>query len=301
MDDFLGQLGVNVNVTFHLIFFSLVWVRVLMMASVLPFIFGKPLPKYVVVAVSMALAVFVYPAIVPSVPPPLPEELIVLVMLFVKEAFYGFIIGMSVAVIFHAFASVGQMIDNQRGMSIARILIPQLNQQGSLSGIFLFQLGIVLYLVGGGHLIFFNSFFMSFTVLPVMGFPSVGPGLYPLVDLFMNLTGEVIYIALQMSAPVIIAIFMADIILGIANRIAPQINVWMLGFTLKGYVGILLLFIAITMIGDQMIVYSKKANRYTDEAIRLMEGKVPEDAPQLISPEEGLPKSEEGVPKVESF
>ena len=71
-----------------------------------------------------------------------------------------------------------------------------------------------------------------------------------------RITGEVIYIGIQMAAPVIIAIFFVDIILGIANRIAPQINVWMLGFTLKGYVGVLLLFISITMISDRIVYYS---------------------------------------------
>ena len=300
MQEFLGRIGVNINIAFSLIFLSLVWVRVLAMTSMLPFLFGKPVPRYVVVGASMALALFVYPAIVPKEPPPLDQNHLVLVVLYLKEAFYGVVIGMSVAILFHAFESVGQMIDNQRGVSIARLLIPQLGEQGSLSGAFLFQLGIVIYLLFGGHLMFLDAFFRSYQVLPVLGFPTMGPGLFPMMDLFMRVTGEVLYIALQMAAPVIIAIFLADIILGIANRVAPQINVWELGFHIKGYIGILLLFVALTMIGQQMEHYALESNQYADQVIELLQGKIPPGFPEATPPEEGLPKPEEGVPAVKT-
>ncbi|MFH0800466.1 MAG: flagellar biosynthetic protein FliR [Pseudomonadota bacterium] len=300
MQDFLGKIGVNINVTFHLIFLSLIWVRVLMMASVIPFLFGKPVPKYVVVGASIVLAIFVYPHIVPKTPPNLSQDLLALVVLYLKEIFYGLSIGMSVSFIFHAFAAVGQMIDNQRGMSIARLLIPQLGEQASMSGVFLFQLGVVLYLVLGGHLAFLDSCFGSFKTLPVLGLPIAGPGFFPLMDLFMRITGEVIYISLQMAAPVIIAIFLADIILGIANRVAPQINVWELGFHVKGYVGILLLFISLTIIGDQIHFYAVKSNRYADQVIELLQGKVPPGAPEAPMPEDGLPAPEDGAPSVQT-
>lgn len=271
------------------------------MASFIPFLFGKPVPRYVVTGASMVLAIFVYPHIVPKTPPVLSDNLLALVVLYLKEVFYGFTIGAAVSIIFHAFSAVGQMIDNQRGVSIARLLIPQLNEQASLSGIFLFQLGIVLYLSLGGHLFFFDSFFRSFVSLPVLEFPVTGPGFYPMMDLFMKITGEVIYISIQMSAPVIIAIFLSDIILGIANRVAPQINVWELGFNVKGFIGILLLFISLTMVGNQIQYYVTKSNSYTDQLIELLRGKVPEGVPLTPEESEGIPKPEEGVPPVKTL
>lgn len=297
MQDFLNRIGVNINVTFHLIFLSLVWIRVLTMVSVIPFLFGKPTPRYVAVGASMVMALFVYPYILPETPPAFAQDQMALVVLYLKEAFYGLSIGMAVSVLFHAFAGVGQMIDSQRGESIARVLIPQLGEQSAVSGVFLFQLGVVLYLSFGGHQFFLDSFFMSFQVLPVLGFPTAGPGFFPMMDLFMRITAEVIYIAIQMSAPVIIAIFLADIILGIANRVAPQINVWEMGFQVKGYVGILLLFLALTMIGKQIETYTTKANSYSDQVIELLQGRVPEGAP--LAPTEEAPKL--GPPPVQTL
>ncbi|MBT3182537.1 MAG: flagellar biosynthetic protein FliR [Deltaproteobacteria bacterium] len=298
MQELMDKLGVNLNVAFYLIFFSLIWVRVSMMATVIPFLFGKPVPKYVVIASAFVLAAFAFPNLVPEHPPALLDDKLALVILYLKEIFYGLAIGTVIGIVFHAFTSVGQMIDNQRGMSIARILIPQLGSQASITGALLFQLGIVIYLSYGGHLVFLDSFFQSFITLPVLGFPVVGVGMFPLIDLFINVTGEVIYIALQMSTPVIIAIFLTDLILGIANRVAPQINVWQLGFTMKGYIGILLLFVSITMVAEKMKDYLIQSNRYADEVIELLQGRVPEDAPQLIETEDGMPKEGPSPPRV---
>ncbi|MBN1282669.1 MAG: flagellar biosynthetic protein FliR [Proteobacteria bacterium] len=300
MEDLFKRLGVNIDVSFHLIYYSLIWVRIIAMGSVVPFIFGKPVPRYVLMAGSVVLALFAYRATVPAEPPPLSEDRMLLVVLYLKEAFYGAAIGFSAAVIFHAMSSVGQMIDNQRGVSIARSILPQLGEQVSITGIFLFQLGLVLFLAIGGHLMFFDTFFMSFRALPVLEFPAAGPGMFPLMDMFMKLTGQVLLIAMKLSMPVIIAIFMADLILGIANRIAPQINVWMLGFTLKGSLGVLILFLSLTMVTDQMQRYGLAADRHVAEAIDLLQGKVPEGAPQPPAPEEGLaPESE--IPDVKTI
>ncbi len=300
MEEIFRKLGVDINVAFYLIFFSLIWVRVLAMAAILPFLFGKPVPRYVLIGATMALAFFVFPHIKPETPPPLTENLMMLVILYIKEAFYGLAIGFMVGIMFYAFTAVGQMIDNQRGMSIARAILPQLGQQASVSGIFLFQLGIVIYLSVGGHTYFLNSFFESFRGLPVLEFPVTGPGMFPLADLFMQVTGQVIFIGMQLAMPVIIGILLADLILGIANRVAPQINVWMLGFTVKGYLGILMLFISITVLCDQLQYYSLKSTSYVDQTIELLKGKVPPGAPKLPPPEEGLPKPEEGVPEVKT-
>jgi flagellar biosynthetic protein FliR len=300
MDELFRKLGVDINVSFYLLFYLLIWVRVLAMGSMIPFLFGKPVPKYVLMAASMAMAVFVFPLVVPRPAPPLPNDFLFVVALFVKEIFYGMSIGLMASIIFHGFSAVGQMIDNQRGVSIARALIPQLGEQVTISGIFLFQFGVVLFLCLGAHDVFLNAFFMSFRDLPVLAFPSAGPGLYSLCDLFMRVTGEVLYIALQMSMPVIIAILFADIILAIANRVAPQINVWELGFSVKGYIGVLMLFVSMTVIGDQIHYYAVQQNAWVDQTILMLQGKVPEGAPTSPEPEEGLPKPEDGAPPVKS-
>lgn len=298
MEELLSRLGVDVNVNFSFIFLTLIWVRVLAMSAMIPFLFGKPVPGHVKVGLSIILALYAYPHIVPAQPPELSSNLLFIIMLYLKEAFYGFIIGFTVSILFYAFQCVGQMIDNQRGVSIARVLIPQLGEQGSISGLFLFQLALVLYLALGGHLVFLDTFYMSFKQLPVLAFPTAGPGMLSLIDLLGQLTGMIFAISLQLAGPVIIAILLADIILGLANRISPQINVWELGFNVKGYTGILLLALSITMIGGQVVRFTNMANQGAAKAIWYMEGHAEPALEEEGGPEEGLPKSREGAPEV---
>jgi len=266
----MGRLGINANFSFPLIFASLIWVRLLAIMTVVPFLFGKPVPKTVRIGASMVLAAFAYKYLLPAVPPPVTEDMILLSMLYLKEAFFGLVIGFAAGLIFYGFEAAGQMIDAQRGMSIARILIPELGTQSSIFGTMLFQLAVVTYLTIGGHLLFLNAVYESYQILPVFDFPAVGTGLMPLMDFFMVLTAKIFVLAVQIAAPVIIAILIADIILGVANRIAPQINVWELGFNVKGYLGVLAIFWAITMVVEQMEHYGIQSVKELGGVIELL-------------------------------
>lgn len=269
----MHKLGINVNFSFVLIFASLVWVRMLAIVSVVPFLFGKPVPRTVRVGASMVLAAFAYKYLVTAAPPTITEDMMVLSVLYLKEVFIGLIIGFGAALIFYGFEAAGQMIDAQRGMSIARILIPELGSQSSLAGTFLFQLAIVVYLTIGGHHLFLNAVYSSYQLLPVFEFPNIGPGLLPLMDFFIKLTAQILVLSVQIAAPVIIAILIADIILGVANRVAPQINVWELGFNVKGYLGILALFWAITIIVNQMEHYTLESGANLNTIVDLLRGR----------------------------
>ncbi|MBI2346364.1 MAG: flagellar biosynthetic protein FliR [Deltaproteobacteria bacterium] len=275
----LEQLGVRIDFQFVFIFATLIWTRTLTMVAVVPFLFGKPVPMPVRVGASAVLALFAYPHLVPAASPEILQGLGALIGLYLKEAFIGLTIGFTVAMIFYGFEAAGGIIDDQRGMSIARVLIPELGSMGSLGGQFLFGLAVVTYLTIGGHLFFFKAFFESFALMPVLAFPDVGPGLMPLIDFFLRITGHVFVIAFQIATPVIIAVLVADIILGVANRVAPQINVWELGFTLKGYIGVLMLALTLTVIYRFMEIEFARSTQYTNEAVKLLEGKVPQPPP----------------------
>ncbi len=275
MDQYLRQLGININFPFSLIMAALIWARVLSVVSVVPFLFGKPVPRMVRVGVSMLLAVFLYPILVTSTSSQPDIDTMKMFALFLKEILFGLAIGFSASMIFYGFEAAGQMIDNQRGVSLARILIPELGEQSSISGAFLFQFAIVLFLSLGGHRFFLESFAHSYEVLPLLSFPESAAGLLPLLDLFMKMAGQVLFISVQIAAPVIIAILIADIILGVANRFAPQINVWELGFNIRGYLGVLLLFLSLTFIARQLEHYTAVSKYNVNQTIEFLKGETP--------------------------
>lgn len=292
----LQKLGVNIDFHFAFIFATLLWVRILGVVAVLPFLFGKPVPTTVRVGSSVVLMAFAYPHLVPAEAPAIIHNMGALFTLYLKEAFFGVTIGLAVGMVFYGFEAAGSMIDNQRGMSIARVLIPELGTMESIGGQFLYLLAVVTYLTLGGHLFFLKALFESYLILPIFEFPSVQPGLMPLMDLFASMTGHVLVLALQISSPVIIAILVTDIILGVANRVAPQINVWELGFNIKGYIGVLMMFLTLTVILRVMETEFATATRNVRQTVDLLQGKVPQPAAP-ISPKEGPNATPPEVPE----
>lgn len=297
MESYLKALGLNINFPFALIMAALIWARVLSVIVTIPFLFGKPVPRNVRTGASIILTLFLYPLLITEESLPTDIQNLQLFALFLKEILFGLSIGFAAALIFYGFEGAGQMIDNQRGVSLARILIPELGQQTSISGAFLFQFSIVLFLVLGGHRIFLGAFAESYQVLPLLQFPQSAEGLLPLLDLFMKMTGKIFFIAIQIAAPVIIAVLITDIILGVANRFAPQINVWELGFNIRGYVGILLLFLSLTFIARQVEHYVAQSSRETKQVILDLKGERMAPAkPAERGPEEKLEHPHPVVP-----
>lgn len=272
----MNLIEIQKSLSFNLVYASLLWVRLLAVTATVPFLFGKPVPKSVRVAAAFLLMMFLFPHLKPTEIPEIVNDPVMVSLLFIKEALVGLVIGLGAAMVLYGFDGAGRMIDNQRGMSLARILIPQLGEMGSITGNFLFQMSIVVFLTLGGHRQFFEALFNSYISIPIFVVPDIQTSFWPLMKLFVMMTGQVIILSVQIAAPVILTVLMADVILAIANRIAPQINVWEMGFNIKGYLGILMLFVSITMVAKQMGKQILMAGEYNRWAIELLQGKVPE-------------------------
>ena len=288
MEEYIQRLGININFPFALIMAALIWSRVLSALVVIPFLFAKPVSRLVRVGFSIILTIYLYPLLVTKEISPVELGYMKLMALFMKEILFGLSIGFAASMMFYGFEAAGQMIDNQRGVSIARILIPELGEQSSISGQFLFQLFVVCFLALGGQRFFFKAFTESYVALPLLSFPQSLEGIWPLLDLFMKMTGKILFISVQIAAPVVIAILVVDIILGVANRFAPQINVWELGFNVRGFVGILILFLSLSFISRQIRFYTEENNKNIWNVVEYLKPKPPPLSPPLeeIRPEE---------------
>lgn len=272
----MNLIEVQEGLTFNIVCAALIWVRLLGVTATIPFLFGAPVPRTVRVAAAFIFMMFLFPHFKPDYVPELIHDPALVSLLFIKEALVGLVIGLGAAMILYGFDGAGRMVDNQRGMSLARILIPQLNEMGSITGQFFFQLAIVVFLLVGGHRIFFDALFNSYAAIPIFVVPDIQASFWPLMKLFVMMTGKVIVLSMQIAAPVILTILMADIILAVANRIAPQINVWELGFNVKGYLGTVMVFVSLAMVVQQMGKQSIIAEEQNRWVIELLQGKVPE-------------------------
>jgi type III secretion protein SpaR/YscT/HrcT len=265
-------LGVEVYGTQMTLVFGLILVRQLAMISILPYLFSNPVPNVARVGVAFLLSAVIYPSVYPHVPDGLFENHLLTMLLFGKELFYGLAIGIMGGIVFYAFEAAGMVIDNQRGASMAQIFSPETGQQVTVFGKFIYQLAVVLFLTIGGHRLFLHAFYNSYISLPVYEMPAMGAGLFEMINLFLVVTGKVLLIAAQLTLPILISIFLVDIVLGLINRISPAVNVLTLGFSIRGVMGVIILFVVITVLMHEMKLISMESIKYVRQTIFYLAG-----------------------------
>lgn len=248
---------------------ALIFARLIAIIFQTPFLGGRLVPGQIKVGLSVVLLLVLYPY-VSELTDELPKGFVPLVFLWMKEVFVGFVIGFVASLIFLGVQSAGRFIDTQRGANMANIMDPYFGIQASPIGELLFQLMIVIFLSLNGHHFFIKALVKSFEVIPINGFVVVLPGVSPFIELIIKLTGNILLIALLISAPAIIALFLIDVALGIANRVAPQIQVFFLGMPLKALIGILMIFLALQLIINQMEIHLGRMIQEVYEGIKLL-------------------------------
>lgn len=170
-----------------------------------------------------------------------------------KEIFIGFVISFFASIPFFVAQSAGIIIDFARGSSQLMAQDPTLQNQASPIGIMFNYVLIALFFMVRGPEHFFDAIASSFEAFPLLG--TLAPELAALKGgLWVAITAivQVVFtLALKLAAPAIIAILMAEMFLGIANRLAPQVQIAFLGMPLKSFLGLLLLFVGwYAILGD---------------------------------------------------
>ncbi|MCP5468461.1 MAG: flagellar biosynthetic protein FliR [Deltaproteobacteria bacterium] len=262
----LAGLGIHADLYRYMILGGLIFTRMITMITFVPYLGAKPIPGRVRVAVSVAFLIFLYSPLESRYTGPLPEETAIILTFFLKEVLYGILLGYTAGLVFYGVQAAGGMIDNQRQLANAQIFNPAMGSQASLFGIFYYQLAIVTFLLLGGHQVFIRGVVHSFEVMPLIELPKMPTGITladsQLITILIKMAGETLYICLQLASPVLIAIFIADIILGLTNRVAPMVNVFDLGFNIKGVLGVLLVFLSFQFVYEQMQVWFSNFMKY---------------------------------------
>ena len=254
MNKFVEQLGINIDYYTTLIAWGLIFTRVFVMLILTPFLGGRGVPGRIRLVTAIVLSVFVYYFLQDTFVNQLPEDKGLIIALFFKEIFIGLALGITTIMVFYAIEAGGRIVDTQRGSANAQVFLPALGQV-SLFGLFQFWLGLSIFCYMDGHLHFLQAFIESFMIIPVFKLPVIAPGISPFLQLFIRMSSDVLILGMQMAAPVLIAVFITDLVLGIANKMAPQIPVFEIGFMMKGYVGVIMVFISISVVISQMQVF----------------------------------------------
>jgi flagellar biosynthetic protein FliR len=223
----------------QLVVFLLIFARIVGIFIQAPILSTRLIPAYVKVTLSIWVAValwFVVP-LKAAIPPDMPTMALALV----NEVMLGFLIGFVCNLIFYAVQAAGDIMDLQMGMSIATVVSPTTGGVVSVVGMLAFFLALAVFVAADGHHMILSSFNQSFKLLPLAAPLNFADG--RIVMQIIEVVKGLWLTAVQLAAPIVLLIFLSDFSFGIVSRVAPQVNVFMLGFQVKpslGFLGILL-------------------------------------------------------------
>jgi type III secretion protein T len=186
----------------------------------------------------------------------------------VKELLIGAIIGFLSTVPFLIAQMAGSLIDHQRGASALQVTDPTTQSQtGSIGQVYNYIL-IALFFSLNGPFLFLDGVATSYQLIPVDRLinPDFFSAQIPFWKQIIGLHQMMMNICIQLSAPALIGILLTDMFLGIANRLAPQVQIVFLGIALKSWVGIALMTAAwaliIRVMGQEATSWFKTLNQF---------------------------------------
>lgn len=248
--------------------------RILPIMTLAPFLGAKNLPMTLRMMFSLSLvAIF------------LPQNLLLLhreipygglfICLCLKELVLGLFLGFFASVPFFMAQMAGSLIDHQRGSSALQVSDPTTQSQTGPIGILYNYMLIALFFSLNGPFLFFEGVANSYQLFPVDSL--LNPALFSsmhniLWKQIFGLAAKMFALSIQFSAPALIGILVTDLFLGIANRLAPQVQIVFLGISLKSWVGIALMTAAwsliIQVIGKESITWMKTVNQLIERVGR---------------------------------
>jgi flagellar biosynthetic protein FliR len=161
-----------------------------------------------------------------------PEHLVGIVIMMGRELVLGLALGLAVMILFTGLQLAGQIIGQTSGMSLADVFDPTLQTNIAVFSQLLDIITLSVFLTIGGHRQVLHALLDTFRWRP----PG-GDGLPArLIDIMTTVTSESFLIGIRVGAPVMVALMLAIVILGLISRTLPQLNILAVGFSLNSFI-----------------------------------------------------------------
>lgn len=234
--------------------------RMMPIILLVPFFGAKVLPHSVKVALTISLFTIFFPQLINVTKTPLDFNLWLLLYMG-KELFVGVILGFILSLPFVIVQNSGILIDHQRGGASLMVNDPTMQNQSSPLGTLFNLVLIYLFFWMDGPFTVIEIISQSYNILPPDKFLSGGffDSKSPVYAQVIRIMGHVMILSTQLAAPALIMILMADFFLGIANRLAPQVQITFLGMPLKSLLALVIVFFGWKLFTEEIVSQCYKA------------------------------------------
>ncbi|MEA3402297.1 MAG: flagellar biosynthetic protein FliR [Armatimonadota bacterium] len=223
-------------------------------------------PMRVRVALALGLGAVLAP--VAAAGTPAVEEPLRYAGLCLVELAVGMAMGFAMAALLEALRFGGEVLDLQIGLRAGQLFDPSTGSQSGILSTAYYMVALLLFVAVDGHHWVLRGLGASFAIVPV-GRAVVTPGLAALVG---DLGTSLLVLGLQVAAPVMAALLLADLALGLVARAVPQINVFLVGIPGKIALGLVIAALTAPLLVPHLGRIARLMAVYLDDMLRVLAG-----------------------------
>lgn len=208
--------------------FLLIATRVSAMVATAPVLSTRAVPVRVRAGIVILISYIALPTVAAD-GGTVPGDPLAYALLAGREAIIGFAFGLVAQMLFAAVQTAGALVDVSAGFAIAQTIDPTLNTSVSVLGRWYSLLATSAFLAVGGHQLMVAGVVRSFDLAHPLERIDMGA----VVGGVLAQADDILLVALQIAAPLLAALVVTDVTLGIISRSVPQMNVFIVGLPLK--------------------------------------------------------------------
>jgi flagellar biosynthetic protein FliR len=192
---------------------------------------------------------------------------------FVTEWMVGIALGLGAMILVAAAESAGDMLAIQIGLAGGNVINPMSDNPVPVLGQLLGLFAVTMLLTTGGHTLMLDAFAATLDVVPPGSPLSLQEGAFAVVDLGSRL----FLLGLRVAAPVIGAVMVGNVVLGVLARTVPQLNILMVAFPVQIGIGLLTIGVSMPLVASLYGEWPMLYEQVLESIVRGFTGQGPVD------------------------
>lgn len=226
-------------------YFFLILVRIATFVAVAPFFSMSQVPRKVKTGLSFSVALLLWFAV--PTQELVYETVIDYAGIVMKEAIVGLLIGFSANICNHIILFAGRLIDMDMGFAMVNVFDTVTKEQVSISGTLYNYLVMICLLVSGMHTYVLRALIDSYSLIPINEAVFDINGIYQGTLTFL---ADYVVIGFRIYLPIFMSLMILNVVLGVLAKVAPQMNMFVVGMQLKILVGLMVMFLTVYLLPD---------------------------------------------------
>lgn len=245
--------------------YILILSRILGMVFIAPMFSRSNIPATVKVGLSMILSYVILPFVASKTNLDVGNAEFLFIV--IKEAFTGFCIGLCMSLIFNIFLAAGSNADVNIGLSMAQVFDPSTGSNITLSGQLFNVFGYLIFFILDMHHVLIKAIVNSFETLPLNSIHIYTEQFVPFI---IKLNMYILINSLLLVIPIIITLFLGNLLLAFMSKVMPQMNVFVVGMPFKIIIGFIIFWITLPPIKNLVIDIFEKMMEYIFMIIKIL-------------------------------